>query len=159
MATVRSNLGEIESCLSALARPVDFRKKRLGATILDALADRIQQRTVGEQTDPSGRPLAPLKASTLRRKRRKGYPDTIGVETGDMLQQSAVRGRQSVTDTQASMRFGLTEEQEAKATYFQEGKPGRQRARPFYDLDRRDEAALDGMIDGAIEDTIREQGG
>lgn len=160
----RSNFPDIVKAIRGIKASFAFsakgRYKRLGTDILDSVAQAIYDETVLEQKEPGGAPLAPLRASTLRRKARLGQPSTIGVATGRMLAMQQLQGRRQISGTTASMTYGTTEEERQKAEWFQAGsKKQKRRKRPFYDLNRRTERDIDGIIEDVIGDVIRRLGG
>ena len=80
---------------------------RLGDQFADIIASGIQERTITQQKGGEGMPLAPLKSRTLARKRRLGFPSTIGVETGEMLSIEQVRGQVAFSEDTLVMIDGL----------------------------------------------------
>lgn len=166
MARVTSNLPEIRRSLAELGQILNLRRRpagsgrRIGEEILDLVALVIEERTIGRQQDPMGRPLSPLRPRTLARKRRLGYPSTIGVEQHKMLDLNEIIGDQVVTDKVAAMTYGHTSDQRAKAEWFQDPSNPNQADRPFYDVGKDGEKLVDAYIeDEVIERRIKELGG
>lgn len=166
MSRVTSNLPEIRRSLFELGQILNFRRRpsgggpRVGEEILAMIATVIEERTIRRQQDPLGRPLAPLRPSTLTRKRRLGYPSTIGVEEHKMLAFNEIRGDQMVTDKVAAMTYGQGSDQRAKAEWFQDPSNPNQAAREFYDIGKDGEKLVDRYIaDEVIERRIKELGG
>jgi hypothetical protein len=162
MASVRTNFPEIRAALdrlgSAFTMNARGRYRDLGSDLLDAAAEAVYEQSTLDQQDPQGRPFAPLAASTLREKARKGFPSTIGVRTGDMLSSEQLRGRRVVTPRVAEMTYGVGDEAEQKSEWFQEGTKN-QPARPFYDLNAKAEQSIDQLVDDVIDRTLRDLGG
>jgi hypothetical protein len=161
MAGIRSNHEEVAAGIKAIAQSWDFRGrgrfKTLGQDALDVVAQGIYDRTVLDQTDPDGVPLAPLKPRTLARKRRKGYPDTIGVETGHMLDYRQLQGRRAIERRTASVEYGQDAIAEQEAEWFQEGSKTKNRPpRPFMDLDDRIEGELDDLFEEVLDRNLRD---
>lgn len=120
--------------------------------MIDAATGVIVERTVRRQSEPSGAPLKPLSRRYRLRKLAQGYPGIISVRTGEMMDPEQVRGRTVVTDNAASMSAGLDDETIQKVAWFQEGpKP-----RPFYDLGKDGEAAVDTVCLESREQALRE---
>lgn len=166
MARVTSNLPEIRRTIAELGQIMNFRRRqassgrRVGEEILDVVALVIDDRTINKQQDPSGKPLARLKPRTLARKRRLGYPSTIGVEEHKMLDLDQISGERVVTDKVASMTYGRTADQRAKAEWFQDPSNPNQAPREFYDVGKDGEKLVDRYIDEeVIQRRIKELGG
>jgi hypothetical protein len=155
MASIQSNLFEIRQNLNELGQCMNLRRRpkgssrRVGDELLDIVAVAIEQRTRQRQQDPSGRTLAKLRPATIARKLRLGYPLTIGVETGEMLDLEQIRGEQVITADSATMTYGLDAETRAKADRFQEGN-ARQAPREFYDVGREGERLVDAYVEDEI---------
>lgn len=160
MAAIVSNRSQVSRALHILANSLNLRNRsplgnrRLGDELVDAAAAAIRERSVTKQADPSGNPWKRLSPRYLRRKLRQGYPATIGVRTGEMLDPEQVRGRTVVTANAAAMTAGLDAETQQKAEWFQEGGARNRPARPFYDLGREGEAAADLVVTGAIDRAV-----
>jgi hypothetical protein len=155
MAAIQSNFSEISSLLDGLADTLRPSRKpagslrSIGAEILDITAVAIEARTVTGQMDPGGEPLKKLRPYTIARKIRLGYPLTIGIETHKMLDIAEIRGDQSVSDSEATMDYGLDDETRMKAEMFQEGGPY-QKPREFFDLGSDGEKLIDEYIENEI---------
>lgn len=163
MASVSTNLPEIKSALRgledilSLSRP--YRSGRLGDEVADLIAVGIQTRTIDEQQGPGGDPLAPLSPRTVARKLRKGFPATIGVETGEMLEIQQVRGMVAIGSGEMVMEAGLSQAVKDKVAFFSEGDPKNNRpARRFYELDEEIEAQLDDLFEEVADERLRELG-
>jgi hypothetical protein len=163
VANVTSNLQEVvnefKSMSSSLTMLAPGRYKgRLGQDVIDLVAQGIVDQTVLGQMDPSDLPLAPLARSTLERKRRLGYPETIGVETKKMLSMKQLRGTNVVVKNRTEMRYGVDQQSRDKSVWFQEGvkrKGGtRQSARPFYGLNKKIVADLDALITECLDRVV-----
>ena len=164
MAGVTDNLPEVAALLNALARAWDFRGPgrfaSFGEDALDLVAQGVYDRTYLAQSTPSGRALAPLAASTLRKKAALGYPETILAMKKEMGDYAEIQGERRITSRTASMTFGLSEGTRLKAEWNTEGDPKADRPpRPFYELDGRIEDDLDGLFEEGLDATIRRLGG
>jgi hypothetical protein len=164
MPTFSSNRKDVVQAIRELADTMRFGRKpggsreTVGKQILDCTAAIIETRTINEQRDPEGNPLARLKPYTLEQKAKKGYPATISVMTGEMTSTVELRGKQQVGDSTASMAQGTNPQSQAKAGWFTEGGDN-QEPRPFYDLGSTGEPLLEGYIEREIiEPHIREVG-
>jgi hypothetical protein len=154
----RSNFPEVRRALLELGAAFDLRRRapgrkgRLGEELIDLVAAHIEDRTRTHQLGPDGRPLRPLAPSTLARKRSRGFPPTIGVETGEMLDVGEIRGKTHVDNETVVMQYGLGEPATSKAEWFQEGDSSRRRpAREFYDLGEDGEAKVMEFVDEVAE--------
>ncbi len=129
-------------------------KKRLGDELIDTAAAAIVNRTKTRQLDSAGKPLKPLKSKYKAAKVRKGYDPRILVKTGEMLELEQVRGKTVVTANVASMEAGLDGEVKALVEYAHEGSKNRPK-RPFYDLGKDGEAAVDTLANETIDAAIK----
>lgn len=163
MASVYDNFPEVRHALKAIAQSWDFRGrgrwKTLGEDALDVVSQGIYDRTFNAQATPDGGPLSPLRPSTLQKKHRLGYPETIGVESGSMGSHAELQGERQVERRTASMTYGTNEHTRQEAEWFQEGRAGVQAPRPFYDLDDRIEADLDQLFEEVLEANLKALGG
>ncbi len=155
-----SNRANVVRGLFALGQAFNLRRrvagrKRLGDEMIDAATGAIVERTVRGQAEPSGAPLRPLSRRYRLRKIAQGYPGIISVRTGEMMDPEQVRGRTVVTDHAASMTAGLDGETAQKVAWFQEGA-GSGKPRPFYDLGKDGEGAVDTVCLEAREQSLRE---
>jgi hypothetical protein len=153
----RSNYREVAAAVSAVPELFNPRRrtgrgKRLGDEVADVVAMTIVERTRQQQLTPDRRVLARLKPATVRRKVRKGAPILIGVESGQMLDLEEVRGKVTIIRDAVAMEYGLGPEMEARAEFFQEGRPGVQESRPFYDLGRDGQRNVEAYVDEVAED-------
>jgi hypothetical protein len=159
---IRSNFTEVKQGVSGLGsmlklrrRPPGFRKT-LGETIVERSAEAIIHRSLGEQTDPSGRPWKRLSARYLRWKMKHGYSLLKNEMTGEMLSLEQVRGKVVISDDAAQMTAGTDDFVQDKVEWTEEGQPEKNRPkRPFYDLGAAGEKALDEVIGEAIDNTLR----
>lgn len=164
MASITSNRAACQRALFGLSQALNLRRrpkgrnKRLGDELVDTVAGAIEERSVGRQVDPDGRPWRPLKARTIERKRRLGYDLRINIETHEMLDFQQVRGVVAITSHTAVMTAGLDEETRLKVEYAQEGGPNRPR-RPFYDLGTDGERAVGVLVEEVKALAVREAEG
>lgn len=165
MAGIKSNSAEVIAAIKGIASAWDLRApglhgRSLGDEIFDIFAIDIRLRTADDQRQPDGQPLAKLAPATLREKRRKGFPATILVREGEMLDPVEIRGRRSIERRSASMTYGVTAEAEKKAEWASEGDPAHNRpARPFYEFDDEAEAASSRHFEAVLEERIKDLGG
>jgi hypothetical protein len=157
MPRLISNRPNVVQGLFALGQAFNLRRrvagrKRLGDEMIDAATGVIVERTVRRQSDPTGAPLKPLSRRYRLRKMAQGYPGIIAVRTGEMMDPEQVRGRTIVSDHAASMTAGLDDETIRKVAWFQEGA----RPRPFYDLGKDGETAVDAVCLESREQSLRE---
>lgn len=107
--------------------------------------------------------MAALAESTLRSKRLRGYPDTIGVATGEMLSQKELEGTPAVSpvDNTVTLTYGTKETTRQKMERFTRGRRrrGTQPPRPGYELDATIEADLNRLIVDVIERRLSHLGG
>lgn len=156
MAGISSNRPAVARALFGLSQALNLRSRpaggnrRLGEELVDAAAAAIRERSVTGQKDPDGNPWRRLSPRYLRRKLAEGYPATIGIRTGEMMDPEQVRGRVVVTASTASMTAGLDAETQQKDEWFQDGR----RPRPFYDLGKEGQAAVDLVITEAIDAAV-----
>lgn len=156
MSSFHSNFDEVRLALATLGQAFHMRRRvsasrRLGDEILDLVTAVVEERTRVQKLAPDGTPLPALKPATIRRKLRKGFPPELGVETGMMLDKGEIAGQSHVLDDEVVMRYGLGEDTRDKAEWFQEGRPGIQAERPFYELGDDGERAIDAYIDEVAE--------
>jgi len=155
MATVKSNYPEIARGMDELRGAFNMhsrgRYRTLGDDLLDVLAQAIFDQTVNYQRDPDNTHFRPLAPSTLARKRRLGYPDTIGVETGEMLSMPQLTGQRTITPRMASVVYGENESARQKAEWFQEGRKGKQPARRFFEINPLFEKDMETLIDEVLD--------
>jgi hypothetical protein len=163
MAGIRTNLPEVIRAIKAIAQSWDLRSKgrykSLGVDMLDIVAEGIYERTVIEQEGPDGEPLAPLAPSTLARKARLGFPETIGVEHAKMLALEELKGERMIERRTASVIYGKDEQAKEEAEWFQDPSNPNQPDRQFMGLDERIEATIDALFEEVLDRNIREQGG
>lgn len=166
MADIKHNLPEVVAAIKAIAASWDFRargmRKTFGEDALDVVAEGVFERTFFDQQRPDGSPLASLAPSTLRRKRRLGYPETILVETKAMGDLDEIKGRRAIERRTASMTYGLGSDtfEAKKAEWNAEGNAEQNRPpRPFYELDDAIEGRLDDLFEEILDRNIRELGG
>jgi hypothetical protein len=163
MAGIRDNFPEVKAALSAIGESWDFRKRGLrktfGQDAVEIVAKGIYERTFVDQLEPDGSPLAPLKPSTIEKKQRLGYPETIGVETGEMGKLTELEGEPVITRRAIRMTYGLDSDTQSKAEWFTEGDHPVQEPRPFYELDEVIEGELDQLFEGVLERNIHDAGG
>lgn len=163
--TVRSNLASVITSIRDVAGCLKMhavgRYGQVGDDALDIIAEGIYDRTVLGQQEPGGADLAPLAPATLRRKEKLGYPSTIGVEKGLMLDADQLKGERSITSEAASMEYGKTELAKLEAQWFQDPNRahGKQPRRPFFELDERIEQDLDNFVDEVVGNAIERNGG
>ena len=159
---IRSNFPEVKQAVAGLGgmlkmrkRPPGFRKS-LGETIVERSAEAIIHRSLGEQTDPNGRPWKKLSPGYLRWKIKNGYSPLKNELTGEMLSYEQVRGKVVISDNAAQMTAGTDEFVQDKVEWTEEGQPEKNRPkRRFYDLGEKGEAALDDVVNQAIDNTLR----
>ena len=165
MAQVKSNAAEVAAGVVRLVQGLGYQgrgavKATLAEDVRDGVAQVILERTVLDQRGSDGLPLAPLAPSTIERKRRLGFPETILVETGKMLAESQLRGEAEVSRESVGIVYGTTEENRLKAEWAHEGrrrKP-RRRKRPFFALTEADDPVLDRIHEKGL-DVQAEAGG
>lgn len=165
----RSNLKEVQGCVSKLAtetfncrRPRTGRRS-IGKGLVEVIAGLIRYRTVELQRDENGRPLRSLKLSYLRRKLREGYPATISIRTGEMMELEQLMGKDTITKYSVSMEYGLDEEMQLEMQWFTEGfkgpdKLGRMQnrpPRPIFDLGKDGERVVMDYLDDVAAEYIR----
>lgn len=167
MARSESNSPAVIRAVAGLADALNLRRRtemgqRLGDELIDTAALVIEDRTVNRQQDSRGRQLKPLKHRTVKRKREAGLDPRILVETHTMLDIDQIRGRTSVTANTAVTLAGIDEETQKKVEWAEEGdmRPTKEggpiRAkRPFEDLGKDGEAAIDSVIDETIDAAAR----
>lgn len=147
-----SNYSDFAKDLVGLSKTFNMRRhmhgdRVMGDEITDIAAAIIYERTRIHKLDPDLNPLPALKTSSIKRKVRKGFSPVLGVETGEMLEKAQIRGTSHTTDDTVALEYGLNPEAEDKAERFQEGRPGVQPERFFYDLGRDGEKAVWDYID------------
>ena len=71
-----------------------------------------------------------------------------------MLDPQQIQGRTNVTRDSATMQAGLDAETIAKVGYAEEGGPNRP-ARPFYELGKDGEAAVDVLVKEVLDNAVR----
>lgn len=158
----KSNFNSVEKSLINLGETFNLRRrrngaqKRIGEEMADVASDVILARTIISQATPDGTPLAELRPSTIKRKIRIGAPLTIGVERWHMLTREEMTARVIVSANSMTMIYGLDPVMAERAEHFQEGRPGVQEARPFYDLGDDGMDAEMNYID-AVAEQAREE--
>lgn len=162
MASIRSNFPEVAEAIRRLPRAFVLTRshrggRSLGEAALDLIAQRIQERALGEQTTPDDvawKPNAPGYAASAA---KAGKP--IGVLHGRMLDTTQLRGVREIEESSADMTYGVDDEARQEMEWFSEGNGRGQPAREVYGFDEKDEAALDDFFEADLGDTIRELGG
>jgi phage gpG-like protein len=151
-----SNRDAVAAEVAGLARAFGLRRRGRYRTLADdvrtLVAEAVYDQTVLAQKQPDGSPLAPLAPSTLAEKRLRGYPETILVRTGHMLDLEQLKGEMEASDTSLAMTYGTDEEARQLAEYAHEGsrKKVRRPKRPFYALDDKGEKDLGELMDEAL---------
>jgi hypothetical protein len=163
MATIKSNLKEIQAGLRGLSGAADFRKsagggRPLGEIIVELIAFSILRRTLADQADPSGAEYKALNPAYLRWKVSKGYSRLKNVMTGKMISLDEMRGKPTILKSRVTMIYGKTARTKQLAEWATEGGNGRP-PRAFYDLSADDERKIDIAIEAAIDRAIRALGG
>lgn len=132
----------------------------LADTVRDAIVEVIMGRTALDQKQPDGGDLAPLKPATIARKRRRGYPDTILVETGKMLAQDELRGDLDVDDHDMTITYGKSGDTREKAEWAHEGS-GNRPPRPFFAIgdDPADRDVVDKVVAEGLDAQARARWG
>ena len=160
MASISSNRAAVARAYHELADAFNLRRsipgsnKRLGDELIDTAVGAIENRTVNLQQDVSGKPLAPLKWRTRVRKARLGLDPRILIETHEMLSPEELRGRTTVGSHYAVMQAGTSEEVQAKVEHAHTATANRAE-RPFYDLGRDGERAVDVLAQEVIVKNIK----
>lgn len=169
-----SNLREIQRDLTSIATDTfNLRRQRrvgsrsVGQGLVETIAAVIRYRTIEQQRDEDGEPLAPLKQTYLVQKLRKGYPATISVATGEMMELAQLIGQVTITRNSASMIYGNDSEMKDEMHWFSEGfrgtdSLGREQDRPerkIYDLGPDGAKAVDRYFDEVATQHIRDLGG
>jgi hypothetical protein len=170
MADAQSNRGEIEDLLDRLAGGFNFETpgidgRGLGEELLDVVAEGVIDRTLAEQAQPDGAPLAPNAPDYAKRPAKAGKP--IGVLSGEMLSQLEVNGERWIDPERAEMTYGQPGSgARRKAEWFTRGSaenpPGDiehsgaegQPARPFYALDDEIRARLGDRSSLALDEFL-----
>jgi len=165
MAGAVSNFDEIEASIRRVAKCLQWDRKtnrgRVGDLAFDLILDAIHDRTINEQMDANGKPLAPLKPGTISRKRKLGRSMRILESTGEMLSFKELRGRRVLGPNLAIQDYGQSSDAKEKAEWAHEGsrKKPRRRKRPFYSIPEEAIPMLDDLLDWVVEDAIRQEGG
>jgi hypothetical protein len=150
MSGIIDNWGAVQAVFAGLPHVLDLDapgyRDPLGDELLDRAALAVYVQTAYRQLDPDGNALAPLAPSTLARKRRMGYPDTILVETSEMLAINQLAGTRTVTRDFAMSRYGVSPWERKKAEYAHQGSRNRPR-RPFYAINDLARAMIDRHVD------------
>lgn len=170
MADVQSNQEEIQRLLDQLAGGFNFTTpgtdgRGLGEELLDVVAEGVIDRTLAEQNQPDGAPLAPNAESYAASREKAGKP--IGVLSGEMLSQLEVSGERVIGPERAEMTYGQPgSEARRKAEWFTRGSaenpPGDiehsgaegQPSRPFYALDDAIRARLGDRSNLALDEFL-----
>lgn len=157
----RSNYSAIEKALMELLscceldRPGPNGNKTLADELFDLDAEGVRRRSIEGQHGPAGEDWADNEPNY---KRRKGG-EPVGVLTGDMLSDEELQGERDIAKEEATMRYGTTEWNRQKATWFEEGT-GRQPERPFYDSNEAEDGpAKEEVVIKQIERAIKRFGG
>jgi hypothetical protein len=154
MAGATSNLPQIEALLSRLVEGFNFSspglERQLGREMADVVVDGIADRSIQEQSDPGGNPWAALNPKYRARKIAKGYPDIIGVRSGNMLSRVELAGRVDVQPGAVTITYGDTQHARDKAGWFSRGRPN-QPPRPFWGIDARIVQDLNEHARGALK--------
>lgn len=153
----KSNLAEVLSRIGTDVNSLSFRGAGNNGTLADdirrTVASVIAERTVDRQQQPDGKDLAPLKPRTLERKRRLGFPDTILVETGEMLSSEELMGEVAeLSDHSLEMEYGLSDSTKVKAEWATVGNDETplRAPRPFYEIGENEADRK------AVDDTVRD---
>ena len=144
-----SNIEEIEKLFVGLADCLDFTAKGISGSIgedaLDAVALGISERSRAEQA-PDGESWAANRGKYKERKDRDDLPVGRGLKTPSgspdvMLSLINLKGKRSISATEAVMAFGQSTAAEDKGKWFTNGSTGpegersgakNQLPRPFY---------------------------
>ena len=174
-----SNADEIDRLLGELMTTFDLTRvgssgQELGRDMVAITALGIVDRTLGNQQDVDGEPLAENRGEYKKRKDRKGLPVGVGLaeQSGDrMLSLPQITGEVTVEPEQATMTYGQSEAARRKSQWFTAGSDGsqgiepsgakNQPSRPFFALDQYIEAELVDLCDQLAEDFLTKlaQGG
>jgi len=159
MASVSSNRPIVNNALISLSQALNFRRATrggpgtVGQGMLDTVADAIEQRTVVRQQDPDGRPLPPLKARTIQRKKEAGLDSRILVETGEMTSPPAILGRTTITGNTATMTAGVSEFVQQKIEWAEEGSQNRP-VRHFFEEGKDGEMFRDLYVGKVLDQSV-----
>lgn len=153
MATVTSNLPQINALLNSLADALDLTNDGLGEDLLGVVVEGLVDRNAA-QLDPAGADWAANKEPYASSPRKAGKP--VGVLTGEMLSMVQLAGEKEITSTKATMTYGVNQDARDKSDWFTAGRAGVQEPREFYALDpaieakvtERAEEALTRIIEG-----------
>jgi len=174
-----SNLDEVDRLLGELMQTFDLTRvgssgQELGRDMVAVAALGIVDRTLGNQQDADGEPIAENRGEYRKRKDKRGLPVGVGLaeQSGDrMLSLPQITGEVSVEPELCSMTYGQSEAAKRKGMWFTAGSDGsqgiepsgakNQPARPFYALDEYIEAELVDLCDQHAEDFLTKlaQGG
>ena len=156
MLTFASDLDRIPREIGATLDRIDFNgrgpRTTFGNDLADMFASIIVYRTLVDQVDPEGNPLAPLAEATLFRKAALGFPETVGYETGLMLSVEEVKGDVQIDYNGMHMTYGKTDKAKQEAEWFENPTRGNQPPRKFYGIGDRPEDLQ--RIDELIEECL-----
>lgn len=153
-----SNLPEIRRTVRALGQTLNLRRRapggRLGDILVTRVAEAIVYRSLSAQTDPTGRLWARLSRRWLAYKARHGFSLLRNVMTEEMLTVEQVRGHVTVSSHLATMTAGLDSFVQMKVSAAEQGGPARP-ARPFMDIGKEGEQAVNSVIEQAGDDYLK----
>ena len=158
--TATSNLTEIRRTVGGLGQTLNLRRRshggRLGDVLTTRVAEAIVYRSMAKQTDPGGRLWKRLSRRYLQWKIKHGYSPLRNVMTEEMMTVEQVRGHVTITANLATMTAGLDEFVQQKVEWAEEGQPEKNRPkRPFMDLGKEGEQAVDEVVTTAIDEHLR----
>jgi hypothetical protein len=158
----QSNLAAVIERLNRDVGSVGFlgrgRDGMLADDVRKVVSEIVIDRTVLGQKDPDLRPLEPLQPSTVRKKLANGFPDTILVETKEMLAQEQLMGELALKEqTAIDISYGTNDDAKRKA-YFAHTSYGSRPERPFYAIGEGpdDQASVDMVVSAGLDAQARE---
>lgn len=166
-----SNIDEIERMFDSFDQSIDFtrpgREGSLGEDLLDDQALRISDRA--RQEEGPGGPWDANQGEYGERKRKRGLPVGRGMKTADgspdvMLSLVNLKGERSITPSEATMTFGVSQAAKDKGNYFTHGSEGPdglrsgavgQPAREFFVLTPEDESEILDRAGDAVGEWLK----
>lgn len=157
-----ADLSGLNNLLNDLTHALDFDSPGDGGTFAVELANlvggRILDRTLGRGQGADGKPLPENRGEYARRKQAKGLPVGVGLGDGQpkMLEIAQAVGQVTVAGGEMTQEFGTAESAKDKAGWFTRGNDARnQPARPFYEVDDDDVAAIQDLCQEKVVRVIR----
>jgi hypothetical protein len=134
----------------------DLSRDNLGRDLCKAATDGVQE-NIANQVDPKGAPWPSLTFGYSQWKAEEYPGRPMGVLEGLMSDPDEVAGELDISENQASVTYGKTEQARTEAEWFQEGKKAKdgtmhQPPRPFWGFNEGSLKKVAEILDDRFRD-------